>query len=307
MIRKFIDNLKSYIEISNFERRGVFALLFSCILVAGYYYYKNSQTSSAVQFTDEELAAYEAHIDSAFLERNKQEVYLPKDRGVRREIAKVGYLPFNPNSDNEKQLLKAGVPPYVVNSLINYRTKGGDFQRKSDFKKLYVVDEELYEELKPYILLPEEVILDTDAEISDANGKELSIRPVDINAASADDLIALKGIGEVFAGRIIKYRDLLGGFHDKRQLIEVYGLPEETYTAIEDDIVTVTKPKATIFINSGSYDELAKHPYLSYKKAKSIVAYRQQHGKYTSGKDLSKLHLLSESDVDRILPYLDLN
>lgn len=307
MIRKFLGNLKSYIEISNFERRGVFALLFSCILVVGYYYFKNSPTSQSVEYTEQELADYQALVDSAFKESVQRDTYRYKERYKTKPKDKVVYLPFNPNSDSEKQLLKAGIPTYVVNSLIKYRIKGGGFKQKSDFKKLYVVDEVLYEVLKPYILLPEEVISETDTDIPDSLKDRKAVFRVDINTASQEDLIALKGIGEVFANRIINYRDLLGGFHDKRQLLEVYGLPEETYIAIEDYVVIVTTSQKTIAINSATYEELAKHPYLSYKMAKSIVAYRDQHGNYLSDADLRKLHLLSEEDVDRVLPYLDLN
>jgi competence protein ComEA len=305
LIRKFLDNLKSYIEISNFERRGVFALLFSCILVVGYYFFKNSQTSQSVKYTEQELADYQALVDSTFKERVQRDTYRYKERYKTKTKDKVVYLPFNPNSDSEKQLLKAGIPPYVVNSLIKYRIKGGGFKQKSDFKKLYVVDEALYEVLKFHILLPEEVISDTDTRDSLKDRK--AVFRVDINTASQEDLIVLKGIGEVFANRIINYRDLLGGFYDKGQMLEVYGLPEETYIAIEDYIFIETKSQKTIAINSATYEELAKHPYLSYKMAKSIVAYRNQHGNYLSDADLRKLHLLSEEDVDRVLPYLDLN
>src|SRR5690606_40943919 len=47
---------------------------------------------------------------------------------------------------------------------------------------------------------------------------------LDINRCTAGELVALPGIGPVLAERIIKYRNLLGGFVDKWQLVEVYGL-----------------------------------------------------------------------------------
>ncbi|WP_339738385.1 helix-hairpin-helix domain-containing protein [uncultured Sunxiuqinia sp.] len=37
-------------------------------------------------------------------------------------------------------------------------------------------------------------------------------KPIEINTATADELQALNGIGEVFSSRIVKYRQLLGGF-----------------------------------------------------------------------------------------------
>tara|TARA_B110000967_G_scaffold207848_1_gene258254 strand:- start:2943 stop:3866 length:924 start_codon:yes stop_codon:yes gene_type:complete len=304
---KFLAKLKAYIEISNFERRGVFALLFSCLLITGYYYFKNSSTSQSVAYTDQELADYEAQMDSVFKERVQRDASLYKSKYKANPNDKVVYLPFNPNSDSEKQLLTAGVPAYVVKSLIKFRTKGGDFKKKSDFKKLYVVNDKLYSALESHLLLPDESPLPLQGDYLDAKKGQEIAKEVDINSASFEDLTALKGIGEVFAKRIVNYRKLLGGFYDKSQLAEVYGLPKETYDAIESLVVLKSKPIKSILINSATYEELAKHPYFSYKKAKSIVAYREQHGNYMSDADLRKLHLLSEEDVDRVLPYLDLN
>jgi len=304
---KFSDKLKAYIEISNFERRGVFALLFSCLLITGYYYFKNSRTSQSVVYSNQELADYEAQVDSVFKERVQRDASLYKSKYKTKTNDKVVYLPFNPNSDSEKQLLTAGVPAYVVKSLIKFRTKGGDFKKKSDFKKLYVVNDKLYLALESYLSLPDESPLSFRDNVVDDKKGQKQVKELDINSASLEDLMALKGIGEVFAKRILNYRKLLGGFYDKRQLAEVYGLSKETYDAIEPIIVLKSKPIKSILVNSATYEELAKHPYLSYKKAKSIVLYRDQHGNYMSDDDLRKLHLLSKADVDRVLPYLDLN
>lgn len=48
--------------------------------------------------------------------------------------------------------------------------------------------------------------------------------PVDINAASAEDLTQLKGIGPAKAEAIIAYRDLHGPFVSVNQLAQVKGI-----------------------------------------------------------------------------------
>ena len=60
--------------------------------------------------------------------------------------------------------------------------------------------------------------------------------PININTADSAQLLPLPGIGPVFAGRIIKYRELLGGFVRSDQLYEVYGLKDETIEMIMDQI-----------------------------------------------------------------------
>lgn len=59
---------------------------------------------------------------------------------------------------------------------------------------------------------------------------------VSINTASIEELKMLDGIGDVLAKRIITYRERIGGFTSTRQLMEVRGIGEKTFEAIEDAI-----------------------------------------------------------------------
>ena len=78
------------------------------------------------------------------------------------------------------------------------------------------------------------------------------------------------GIGSVFAKRIIKYRDLLGGFYSVEQLGEVYGIDEERYEAMKSWFSVDPSVISHLFVNQLSAKELASHPYVSYKQARII-------------------------------------
>ena len=125
---------------------------------------------------------------------------------------------------------------------------------------------------------------------------------------SESDSVVLQivpGIGALTAGRIIKYRENLGGLIQVEQLKEVYGLKPETLPLIWEyfDFDTVAPRK--LAINLLSVEELAKHPYISYQEAKVLVAYRKQHGGYSHAQDLLNIRLFKEDWVLKIRPYLN--
>ena len=59
---------------------------------------------------------------------------------------------------------------------------------------------------------------------------------VSINAADAEELCTLDGIGAVLARRIIAYRERIGGFSSLAQLMDVSGIGQKRYEAIKDAI-----------------------------------------------------------------------
>lgn len=130
--------------------------------------------------------------------------------------------------------------------------------------------------------------------------------PIDINRADSVQLLPLPGIGPVYAGRIIKYRNLLGGFVRVEQLLEVYGISEETLGLIRDKIYTDTSAIRKIQLDSASFRELLRHPYLELADVKAMVEYRDFTGIIQSPRELLDNSILPDSLLQRVLPYLDL-
>ncbi len=60
---------------------------------------------------------------------------------------------------------------------------------------------------------------------------------VDLNAASADELAALPGVGTALARRIAEYRDLNGAFDSIDDLADVDGITARTIDAITPYVV----------------------------------------------------------------------
>lgn len=62
-------------------------------------------------------------------------------------------------------------------------------------------------------------------------------RPVDLNTATLEDLVALPGIGEVLAQRILEYRKQHGKFSRIEELEKVKGLGASKLQALKEHVV----------------------------------------------------------------------
>ena len=137
------------------------------------------------------------------------------------------------------------------------------------------------------------------------NQKQLeNINRIPFSEADSITLQIVPGIGQATAGRIIKYRENLGGFHRQSQLLEVYGVKEETTLALWDFFDFDPLVFRKIRINIASIEELSAHPYISYGEAKVLIAFRNQHGEFQSSDDLLKIKIFKPEWVGKIKPYL---
>jgi len=133
-----------------------------------------------------------------------------------------------------------------------------------------------------------------------------SVQVININRADSIQLLPLPGIGPVFAGRIVKYRELLGGYVRIDQLCEVYGFPEKTLDLIRDRIVLDSSAIRKILLDSASFRDLLRHPYLELEEVKSLVHYRDFKQDISTLMELRQNQVLPDSTLERIGPYLDL-
>lgn len=127
---------------------------------------------------------------------------------------------------------------------------------------------------------------------------------IDVNTSDSAAFERLPAIGEKLSSRIVRYRDRLGGFIRLTQLEEVYGITDTTlpivlpYLRISDSFV----PKK-IYINRADLNELGRHPYVGYATAKTLLAYRNQHGRFSSLESLKMALLEKGGQIERFIPY----
>ncbi|UII23127.1 helix-hairpin-helix domain-containing protein [Fulvivirga ligni] len=220
-------------------------------------------------------------------------------------------IPFNPNNITYAELLDFGVNKYAAKNWTNYTQKGGEFKGVSDLEKVYGIHDDELERLLPFAQFPEKV--------AKAPLKKEFIRPYDsgskpekrtyakfdINKADSTDLKRLRGIGTAYANRIIKYRDVLGGYVNKEQLKEVYGLKSEVLQGLDTSIfISGGFDPTKLDLNKASEYDLSKHPYLRKKHASAIINYRYQHGELHSLDELYNIKLLDSLTIQKIARYV---
>ena len=122
---------------------------------------------------------------------------------------------------------------------------------------------------------------------------------IDLNTADTTLLKRVPGIGSSFARRIVKYRELLGGYYVVEQLQEVYGMDRERYNAIYPyfTVGTTVRP-LTLTIDSISY-----HPYLSWRHKRALRRLLE------AEQPLDWSHLMATGDFTRddslrLAPYM---
>lgn len=188
--------------------------------------------------------------------------------------------------------LIAKIEANTIYDSIKYKRQ---YKRNSYKKKASYPTQRTYNKTKPKAF--------PEAKIA---SKPKKIQPFDINSADTSQLKKVRGIGTVLSRRIVKYRDLLGGFVSKSQLNDVYGLHDSTLQSINKVIFVSSdfQPKR-ILINQSTTAELKKHPYITYKMANAIVNYRFQHGTIEDEQTLHKIHLLDSGSIAKIISYID--
>lgn len=127
----------------------------------------------------------------------------------------------------------------------------------------------------------------------------------DINAASAQQLQTLAGIGPTRSARIIKYRDQLGGFVRQDQYREVYGLDAVALNSLLQYAYIAAHFQPTqLHINQPDFKTLLRHPYLSYDQVKKLVRSREKDGKFNRLEELLQRGILDEATFGKIKAYL---
>jgi DNA uptake protein ComE-like DNA-binding protein len=282
--------IKSYLSITKKEWNGMVVLI---ILIASTlaapYIYQLLRKDNTINLKEFDKAVAQLSKADSVNSSTFDGVYIDD------KIAKPVMFPFNPNNLSVKQWEQLGLSSRQAGSIKHYEAKGGRFFTKEDVKKIYTLSAADFKRLEPYITIPKDVYY---------SQKSVTGEIIELNSAGPETLTRLKGIGPAFALRIYRYRKRLGGFYNKAQLKEVYGIDTLKFQEIKGEVSVNPSLVRKININTVSFSQLRLFPYLSYKQGSAVVQYRNEHGSYSSIADMKNIAILDEVILRKIEPYI---
>ena len=333
MFKRFQALFRDYFGFSHKEARGFLVLVFLtllCLLIPFIYRFIASRKPIDTSVADQrKLDSLVALMQAEDARQPQFGARAGKDKTTAEHFNEPKLFPFDPNTVSVADWQQLGLPRWLAERIDKYRSKGGQFRKKEDLLHIYDFPPDLYDQLEPYITLktagPSHLENDRYANTKPSSteahtpaGKppfstrsafaekpvKPALQPFDINTADTSQLIALKGIGATLAGRILKFRDALGGFVATEQFGDIYGLD----SLARDELIKFGKIGSAVRkipVNTATAEELDRHPFLSRRQAQVIVRYREQHGAYASAESLRPIRLLDAKTIEKIAPYLE--
>lgn len=284
---------KSLYLYSSIQRKGIFLFLLMMIFLQAIYYIWSSNTTPQKDKEDHQWLALQSYVDSL--------------KQVKEEFKPTIY-PFNPNFISDVKGYRLGLSVEELDRLFAFRKQNKYVNSAEEFQKVTGVSDSLLAIISPYFKFPDWVNQPKkeydkfENKISDSKPKT----KIDINLATQEDLIKVYGIGPTLSERILKQREVLGGFASIEQLAFVWGLNPDVIENVNKSFAVVsTSGIKKIKINELSIKELSKFPYFNYTIAKEIVTYRSMKGDIQNIEDLTKINGFPVEKLKFIALYLE--
>jgi DNA uptake protein ComE-like DNA-binding protein len=226
-----------------------------------------------------------------------------------KTIYKSKIYPYNPNFITDYKGYKYGMTPTQLDRLFAFRKENKYVNSAKEFQQVTKVSDSLLKEMAVYFKFPDWVNKKSKypSTFTPFAKKEKELIVVkDINVATAEDLIKIRGIGEGISTRILKEREKFGAFATMDQMQFIWGLSPEVIEYLNQyfKVVDVSGMKK-ININSATLKELSAFPFFTYTIGREILIYRSMNGKIKDVADLTKIKGLSIEKVNAIALYLE--
>jgi len=255
--------------------------------------------------SENEIISLHSFPSEKWIKEKSQKTYFNEYQLRAKNIKRVKFTKplskFDPNNYREEDWIRLGLSTKQAKVVLNFSKRG--LYSNEDLKRIFVISEELFNLIKDstfYSIKKGSTIL-IDKSISKSNPML-----IEINSATEEELLNIKGIGPFFAKQILKKRNELGGFNQVSQLKEVWKMEQENFEIIEPFIKIDNSKIIKIELNSVNLDNLKKHPYVRWNIANSIIKIREKKGGFKNLEEIKESVLINEEMFEKLKPYLSL-
>ncbi|MEC3877881.1 helix-hairpin-helix domain-containing protein [Chryseobacterium salviniae] len=184
---------------------------------------------------------------------------------------KFNTILFDPNLLDARGWESLGFSDKQSQVIINYRERNlkGSFKSIEDIQKCFVISEQKFEEIKPFIRLNQSVIADKPETIWQ---EKTDFSKIDLNTITFKQLLEF-GFDEKAAGSMIGFRKKLGGFISKEQILTTYNIDIELTKKLISIAPLNTSNVKKYSLTDAPEEWLKNHPYFKYS-ADKIIFYR---------------------------------
>ena len=293
-----MNKLKSLFVFTSDQRKGIFALLFFKIALQFAYFFVDFSIPTNEDPEEQKWLSLQPQVDSMKMDiaNKRPKMYL-----------------YNPNFITDYKGYKLGMSVDEIDRLLAFRKENKYVNSSQEFQNVTKISDSLLNVMSPYFKFPDWVNNKKEYKEfkkypNQAFAKNEKIVLIDINQATKEDLIKIYGIGEAISVRILKQKEVLGGFVSMEQMKDVWGLSPEVIENLNSHFkVSVLPNFKKIDINNASLKELSQFYYFKYPLAKEIVTYRSMKGNISNIEDLTKIKGFPVDKAKTIELYLAFN
>jgi DNA uptake protein ComE-like DNA-binding protein len=297
-----MTKITSHFWYNKSQRNGIFLLAILVIFLQILIFTDVFSSDKKIAIQTPEIQAIQKQIDSL--------------KKIEIENRKPKIFPFNPNYITDFKGEQLGMSLEEIDRLLAFRKTGKFVNSKKDFQNVTKISDSLLAKISPYFKFPDWVQKQNLNQKNNSTFENFKypdykktakndLTTTDLNKATSVDLQYISGIGEKTAERIIQYRSKLQGFTFENQLYEVWGLQKEIADKTLQTFTIKQKPIIkTININSLSFKELLRIPYVDYELCKKIFDYKAEVAEIQQISELKKIKDFPLEIYNRLILYL---
>jgi DNA uptake protein ComE-like DNA-binding protein len=290
-----MNSFKSHFWYNNGQRNGILFLVFIIVILQLIFFFVDFSKQELLNINTEEITKFQEEVDSLKL--------------VEIENKKPKIFPFNPSFLTDYKGYQLGMSTAEIDRLLSHRSQGNYINSTEQFQEVTQVSDSLLNAISPYFKFPDWIQNPKTKKKYSPNTKnsdeDKNYVQQDLNSATAEELMVIKGIGPTLAQRIIKYRNLLQGYSMNDQLYEVWNLDKEVANRVLERFIIIEMPNIKkINVNTATFKEVLSIVYIDYELTKTIFDYRDEVAELQSLEELKQIEGFPIEKFDRIALYL---